>query len=203
MCGFCGYVDNKNTIQNDKIIKEMTGTLIKRGPDSNECYIDNNAALGHTRLSIIDVKNGMQPMSKEYNNNKYTIVYNGELYNTNELRKDLENKGYFFFSKCDTEVVLTAYIEYSTKCVNYLNGIFAFAIYDKNNNSVFLARDRLGIKPLFYAISTNSTFMFASEIKAILKHPEITPILDKKGLMELFGLGPCHSPRKYFLQKYI
>lgn len=198
MCGFCGYINNKNTISDDKIIKEMTNTLIKRGPDYQNYYIDKNTALGHTRLSIIDVENGMQPMSKEYNNNEYTIIYNGELYNTSEIKNDLKNKGYSFFSNCDTEIVLTAYIEYSSKCVEYLNGIFSFAIYDKNNNSIFLARDRLGIKPLFYTITNNSTFIFASEIKAILKHPEITPILDKKGVMELFGLGPCHSPRKYF-----
>ncbi len=198
MCGFCGYI-NDTDIQNEKIIKDMVNTLVKRGPDARNHYIDKNVALGHARLSIIDIQKGNQPMSKEYGNNKYTIVYNGELYNTSELRKDLENKGYSFSSNCDTEVVLTSYIEYSTECVNYLNGIFSFVIYDTLSQTIFLARDRLGIKPLFYTIVDSSIFLFASEIKAILKHPRVTPILDKTGILEMFGVGPAHSPRKYFL----
>ncbi len=199
MCGFCGYIKKDEDISNNKYIKEMTDILKKRGPNAQNIYIRKNVALGHTRLSIIDVKYGSQPMTKIFKGRKYTIVYNGELYNTEELRKELIKKGHKFDTKCDTEVVLSSYIEYSKNCVNYLNGIFAFAIYDETVNSIFLARDRLGIKPLFYSFNTNTNisrpyFVFASEIKSILKYPDITPVLDKEGLMELIGLGPAHSP---------
>lgn len=194
MCGICGYVNYSKLIENDNEILNMNQTLKKRGPDSQNIYIDKNTAFGHSRLSIIDVENGSQPMSKEYMNNKYVIIYNGEIYNTKELRDELIIKGYTFASHCDTEVVLTAYIEYGEDLVKYLNGIFAFAIYNKKDNSIFLCRDPLGIKPLFYTITTSNTLIFGSEIKAILAHSEVTPILDKQGFLELFGLGPAHSP---------
>lgn len=199
MCGFCGYVNKTEKIYNDKCIKKMNSSLKFRGPNSQNIYIDQNTAIGHSRLSIIDVTNGTQPMIKNIDNNEFVIVYNGELYNTNELRDNLISKGYTFETKCDTEVILTSYIEYKDKCVNYLNGIFAFAIYNKMKNNIFLARDRLGIKPLFYSI-TNNTFVFASELKAILEHPDINPILDKYGLMELIGLGPAHTPGKTYFK---
>ncbi len=199
MCGFCGYVNKADKIENDKCIKKMNSTLKFRGPNAQNVFIDSNTALGHSRLSIIDITNGTQPMTKSIDNNEYTIVYNGELYNTSELKNNLIKKGYTFDTNCDTEVILTSYIHYKDKCVDFLNGIFSFVIYDKNNNNLFLARDRLGIKPLFYSI-TDNTFIFASEIKAILAHPDITPILDKEGIMELFGLGPAHSPGKTYFK---
>lgn len=187
MCGFCGYVNFENNIENEKTITNMTDMLRKRGPNAENIYINNNVALGHTRLSIIDVKYGNQPMTINYNNVNYTIVYNGELYNTEILRKNLIEKGYTFNTKCDTEVVLISYIEYGKDSIKHLNGIFAFAIYNDKTNDIFLGRDRLGIKPLFYFLNEN-TLVFASEIKALLKHPEITPVLSKEGLMELFGV---------------
>ncbi|MCX8074380.1 MAG: asparagine synthase (glutamine-hydrolyzing) [Clostridia bacterium] len=197
MCGICGYADYSEEIKSDAIISHMNSKLKMRGPDSQNLYIDRNIAFGHSRLSIIDVELGHQPMTKYINGSEYTIIYNGELYNTDELRKTLSSKGYDFFSHCDTEVVLTAYAEYKEDCVKKFNGIFAFAIYDKQNNSTFLCRDHLGIKPLFYSLihkKNSQLFIFASEIKAILANPNISPILDKQGLMELFGLGPAHSP---------
>lgn len=200
MCGFCGYVNDSKKIENDTIISNMVDKIVKRGPNDKNVYINNNAALGHVRLSIIDVKNGNQPMIKDINNNRYVIVYNGELYNTKELKDNLISKGYDFSTTCDTEVVLNSFIEYGKECVNMFNGIFAFAIYDKNNDYIFLARDRLGIKPLFYTITQNNTFVFASEIKGILKHPEVTPVLDKYGIMEMFGVGPSHTPGKTFFK---
>lgn len=199
MCGFCGYVNKDEKIENDKCIKKMNSTLKFRGPNAQNVYIHSNTALGHSRLSIIDITNGTQPMTKNINGNEYTIVYNGELYNTKEIKDKLISKGYDFDTNCDTEVILTSYIHYKDKCVEFLNGIFSFAIYDKNNNNVFLARDRLGIKPLFYSF-TNDTFIFASEIKAILAHPDVKPILDKQGIMELFGLGPAHTPGKTYFK---
>lgn len=190
MCGFCGYVDFYNNIEDEKIITNMNVMLRKRGPNAENVYIDKNVALGHTRLSIIDVKYGNQPMTVNYDNVNYTIVYNGELYNTNELRDTLIEKGYTFNTKCDTEVALISYIEYGKDALKYLNGIFAFAIYNDKTNEIFLARDRLGIKPLFYFLNDNF-LIFASEIKAILKHPAVKPVLDKTGIKELFGLRTC------------
>ena len=190
MCGFCGYVDFYNNIEDEKIITNMNVMLKKRGPNAENVYIDKNVALGHTRLSIIDVKYGNQPMTVNYDNVNYTIVYNGELYNTNELRNTLIEKGYTFNTKCDTEVALISYIEYGKDALKYLNGIFAFAIYNDKTNEIFLARDRLGIKPLFYFLN-DDFLIFASEIKAILKHPVVKPVLDKTGIKELFGLRTC------------
>ena len=200
MCGFCGYVNDSKKIENETIISNMVDKIVKRGPNDKNVYINNNVALGHVRLSIIDVKNGNQPMIKDINNNRYVIVYNGELYNTKELKDNLISKGYDFSTTCDTEVVLNSFIEYGKECVNMFNGIFAFAIYDKNNDYIFLARDRLGIKPLFYTVTKDNTFVFASEIKGILKHPEVTPVLDKYGIMEMFGVGPSHTPGKTFFK---
>ncbi len=199
MCGFCGYVNKDKNIEDDLIIKRMNNKLTLRGPNVNDIFINNKVALGHSRLSIIDVANGNQPMKKEVNGNTYVIVYNGELYNTKELKENLISKGYSFSTTCDTEVILTNYIEYKDKCVEYLNGIFAFAIYDLNNENIFLARDRLGIKPLFYTITKNS-FIFASEIKALLENKEVKRVIDKDGIMELIGLGPAHSPGKTYFK---
>lgn len=203
MCGFCGYVNYKKDVANKDNIEFMNNIIKHRGPNEQNVIIKDNIALGHVRLSIIDLKLGSQPMEKEHDGNKYVICYNGELYNTKEIKDDLIKKGYSFKTKCDTEVVLTAFIEYGTNCLKNLNGIFSFCIYDYNKNSIFLARDHLGIKPLFYSLTKDGTLVFASEIKAILKHNEITPILDKEGFMELFALGPAHSPGKtYFKNIY-
>lgn len=196
MCSFCGYIDFKKNIENEKVISNMNTCLRKRGPNAEKIYTNQNIALGHTRLSIIDVKYGNQPMTKYHNETNYSIVYNGELYNADEIRENLIKKGYTFDTKCDTEVVLCSFIEYGEKCLNYLNGIFAFAIYNDKTNDMFLARDRLGIKPLFYFKNEN-VFVFASEIKGVLKHPEITPILDKNGIKELFALRACTYTGKY------
>ena len=129
-------------------------------------------------------------MIKKYNNNEYVLVYNGELYNTEDIRKELLFKGFTFDSYSDTEVILTSYIAWGFDCIKKFNGIFAFAIFDKNKNTIFLGRDPFGVKPLFYYIKDN-TFIFASEIKSLLKHPYIEPILDKDSLTKLFALGPA------------
>lgn len=199
MCGFCGYINKNEKIENDKCIKKMNSCLKFRGPNAQNVYINSNTALGHSRFNVIDITNGTQPMIKIKNNNEYVIVYNGELYNTKEIKDDLISKGYDFKTNCEAEVILACYIHYKDKCVEFFNGAFAFAIYDKSNDNIFLARDRLGIKPLFFN-QTDNTFIFASEIKSILAHPEVTPVLDKNGLMELIGLGPAHTPGKTFFK---
>lgn len=201
MCGICGYMQKEKITSNDTIIS-IKDSILKRGNSDNNVYINDNVALGHARLSIIDVKNGKQPMKRKINNNTYTITYNGELYNTNVLRNILITRGYEFKTECDTEVLLLLYVEFKEKMLKYINGIFAFAIYDENNNSIFLAKDRLGIKPLFYS-TVNDKFIFCSEIKGILASKFVSPIVSKDELIELFALGPAHTPGKtYFKDIY-
>lgn len=190
MCGIVGWVDLNNNIKTKQyMVEKMRDTLTPRGPDSYGIKATNNAVLGHRRLAIVDLKGGLQPMVKNVNNKEYTIVYNGELYNTEEIRSDLVSKGYTFSSYSDTEVLLTAFIEYREKCVDYINGIFAFGIWDEQNKELFLARDPLGVKPLFYSIK-NDSILFASEIKALLAHPMIDSVVDKQGILELMALSP-------------
>ena len=197
MCGICGYTQLEN-ITDSTTINNMKESISKRGNSENNIWIRNNVALGHTRLSIIDVQNGSQPITRTIDNSAYTIVYNGELYNTDLLRNILITKGYEFETKCDTEVLLFLYIEFKKKMLDFVNGIFAFAIYDEKENSIFIAKDKLGIKPLFYS-RTDSNFIFASEIKGILSSNLIEPVLNKDGIRELFSLGPAHNPgRTYF-----
>lgn len=188
MCGITGWVNKDENLSNKKkVIKKMTRTLKYRGPDSTGYFIKDDILLGHKRLAIIDPKKGKQPM--KYQN--YVIVYNGELYNTDKIRDKLIKKGFEFETTSDTEVILKGYACYKEKIVDKLEGIFAFAIYD--GCDVFLARDRLGVKPLFYT-KIGSNFLFASEIKALLKNKLVKPIIDKKSLQELLGLGPSKTP---------
>lgn len=198
MCGIVGIVDFDNDLlQSSGILSSMMDTLSHRGPDSAGMFITHQAALGHRRLVVIDPAGGSQPMTRSIGSNTYTIVYNGELYNTDELRNELTQKGHIFFSHCDTEVLLLSYIEWGPSCVEKFNGIFAFGIWDEKKQRIFLARDRMGVKPLFIA-RTKYALLFASEIKAILKHPEISPVLNENGILELFSLAPARTPGKTF-----
>lgn len=188
MCGFVGWYNDKENIKKyKKMIKKMNKSLKHRGPDDHQYDISDHLLLGHNRLSIIDLKNGVQPM--KYKN--YTIVYNGEIYNTNEIKKLLIEKGYTFTTTSDTEVLLKGYICFKEKILNMIEGIYAFAIY--NQEELFLARDRLGVKPLFYSHMGND-FLFASEIKAILKSKIVKPIITKDSLSQLLSLGPSRVP---------
>ena len=194
MCGIAGWLD-KNIDMNEKgkILDAMSKTLIRRGPDENGMYIHANTALIHRRLSVIDPENGKQPMSTMYNGEKYTIVYNGELYNAGELRERLKGLGFGFSSHSDTEVLLKAYCYYREDCAELLNGIYAFAVYEQENDRLFLCRDRIGVKPLFYH-QYDSGLVFGSEIKAILESGTVKPEVDEAGLYELFFLGPARTP---------
>ncbi|MGM9921670.1 MAG: asparagine synthetase B family protein, partial [Bhargavaea sp.] len=194
MCGITGWADwQRDLSQQAPVIQSMATTLSRRGPDALNIWCSRHLALGHTRLTVVDPAGGSQPMTKESQGRTYRIVYNGELYNTEEIRKELIGKGYPFHSRSDTEVLLTAYIEWGERCLERLNGIFAFGIWDESLDRLFLARDRLGVKPLFYHADPDS-LMFASEIKAILVHPEMRAEVDRDGLREVFGLGPSRSP---------
>ena len=194
MCGICGIVNyNRNISDNHDVIKSMMNTISSRGPDEDGSFLDTNVNLGHKRLIVIDPQNGKQPMKYVFQGNTYVIVYNGQIYNSNELRDTLLKNGFSFDGHCDTEVLLKAYIHFGYDVVNYLNGIFAFSIWDFNKKELFMARDHFGIKPFFYAFKNNN-FIFASEIKAILKHPEVEAVIDEYGIGELFGIGPSHTP---------
>lgn len=194
MCGITGFSNFKKNIMGEfERVVLMNESLTHRGPDSSGYYKHNHVLFGHKRLSIVDPSGGVQPMSRVVGGFKYTIVYNGEIYNTEIVRKNLIEKGYEFSSYSDTEVVLISYICYKEKCVEYLNGIFAFSIFDEKRNCVFMSRDHLGVKPLFYSIKDNY-LIFSSEIKALLKHPLISSKVSREGILDLLSLGPSRSP---------
>ncbi|MEZ0537190.1 asparagine synthase (glutamine-hydrolyzing) [Caldicellulosiruptoraceae bacterium PP1] len=194
MCGIAGIVSFDNNLLNQTDnIKSMTSVLTHRGPDQFGFYFSNQILLGHRRLIVIDPVGGKQPMKKVFNGKTYIIVYNGELYNTNELRHELLLLGHSFNSYSDTEVLLSSYIQWKEKCLEKINGIFSFAIWCEEDKTLFLARDHLGVKPLFYSY-INNTFIFASEIKALLKSSFVSTKVDQKGVCELIGLGPARSP---------
>ena len=186
MCAILGWINSKEKI-NDKqeVFKDMLDLMSYRGKDNTGYYFLDNILLGHKRLAIIDLENGNQPMHY----NEYTIVYNGEIYNASNLRETLENNGYTFDTTCDTEVVLKAYVYYKEKVMEKLEGIYAFAIYNEKEKSIFLGRDRFGVKPLYYTLHNNN-FIFSSSIKSILKSGVIKPELGLKELGEIISLGP-------------
>lgn len=195
MCGITGWIDFTIPLkkQGERHVATMANTLGKRGPDAITTWTHDHVVFGHTRLIVVDPTGGGQPMKREVRDSVYTICYNGELYNTEEIRKELESFGYQFQSHSDTEVLLFAYIHWREGCVNKLNGIFAFAIWDGERNQLFLARDRLGVKPLFiYRLGTG--VLFSSEIKGILAHPSVEPVIAEQGLQELIALSPSRTP---------
>ena len=192
MCGIVGWVDFTTNLKDKKnVIEEMNEQLRRRGPDAKGYFVCQNAILGHRRLIVIDPAGGQQPMEITFNAKKYVITYNGEIYNMQEVKSKLKNLGYNFKTTSDTEVIVASYAAFGKECVKYLNGIFAFAIWDKK--SVFIARDRLGVKPLFYAHIGNS-LLFASEIKSFLKHPYIKSEIDLVGLAEVLLIAPARTP---------
>lgn len=194
MCSIAGVIGGKLSQEEKRDIGlKMNRALAHRGPDQTGIYSDDWLCLAHNRLSVIDPANGIQPMTRQAGGKGYTIIYNGELYNTLELRRELEALGWSFQTNCDTEVLLVSYMQWGKDCLGRLNGIFAFAIYDEARRKVFLARDRLGVKPLFYALAGGS-LVFASEIKALFEHPDITPRIDEQGLWQLVFLLPTRIP---------
>ena len=193
MCGFVGNVNLKeNLVTKKEVLISMNNVLSKRGPDESGYYTSEHVLLGHRRLIVIDPDGGKQPMTFKHNGNTYVIVYNGQIYNTKELKETLKANNIKLESYSDTEILLKSYIFYKEDIVNHLNGIFAFAIWDENNRTLFMARDHFGVKPIFYTIFNNN-LIFASEVKAILKYPGIEPVLDKQGISELLGIGPAHT----------
>ena len=200
MCGIAGWLDHAIDMRERTVaLDRMSLTLSRRGPDEHGEYIRPHAALLHRRLSVIDPENGQQPMSTLYNGEKFTIVYNGELYNTAELRNRLKEAGFSFSTCSDTEVLLKAYCYYKEACAGMLNGIYAFAVYEQEADRLFLCRDSVGVKPLFYHQYTDG-LIFGSEIKAILESGVLSPTVDEEGLYELFFLSPARTPGHGVLQ---
>lgn len=191
MCGIVGI-----NFEDVNLVKQMCKVITHRGPDDEGYYSDKNITLGHKRLSIIDLHTGKQPI---YNKDKsIVIVYNGEIYNYRELRDALEAKGHRFYTASDTEVIIHAYEEYGYDCVNLFNGMFAFAIWDSNKKEIFLARDRIGIKPLHYTFLEDGTFLFASEIKSLLQYEKVRREVDLQSLHQFINLRYVPRERTMF-----
>lgn len=198
MCGIAGFYSPTKDYTDKKerylsILSGMKKALKHRGPDSDGILLDKHCGLAHTRLSVIDLKDGSQPMIRKAGNGFYAIVYNGELYNTQKLREELQRKGWKMETTSDTEVILLCFLEYGSDFVEKLDGIFAFAIYDSLHEKLLLYRDPFGVKPLFFSLCQGS-IVFASEPKGIFCVPEITPQITMQGLREVLGMGPARIP---------
>ena len=193
MCGLVGYSNFKKDISKEKnILENMNKTLKNRGPDEFGYYLNSHVLFGHRRLIVRDAIGGKQPMLVKYSFGEYVMVYNGQIYNTDELTKKLNENGVYLDTKSDTEILLKSYITFGTNIFKSLNGIFAFAIWNSKDEELILARDHFGVKPLFYT-QVNDNFIFASEIKALFAHPQVEKKLDSQGISELFGIGPAHT----------
>jgi asparagine synthase (glutamine-hydrolysing) len=186
MCGIAGFITQTSSADARPILERMTGAIRHRGPDEEGVYGDGLAWLGHRRLSIIDLSTGQQPMSNE--DGSLWIIYNGEIFNHSGLRPELEAAGHRYVSHSDTEAILHAYEQFGPACLGKFRGMFAFVLWDTRRKKLFAARDRLGIKPLYY-FWNGKLFAFASEIKALFEHPEICPVPDEAGLAEYLEFG--------------
>jgi asparagine synthase (glutamine-hydrolysing) len=195
MCGIAGMFNFDEAPVAPESLRGMIRMLAHRGPDSTGFHTENNVGLAHARLSIIDLAGGQQPMCNE--DSSLWITFNGEIFNYVELREELRSKGHRFATRSDTEVILHLYEEKGEDCVQYLNGQWAFAIWDNQRRRLFLSRDRLGVRPLFYT-QANKTFIFGSEIKAIFSHPGVTREIDVNGLDEVFTYWCTIPPTTLF-----
>ena len=190
MCAIAGILELSVP---DAALADMAKTMVRRGPDGQGVFRDADVTLLHARLAVIDPAGGKQPMTCQFQNEEYTIVYNGELYNTSELRNELKNLGHSFQGHSDTEVLLQGYARWGRGVLEKLNGIYAFAVWEKHRKRLFLARDRIGVKPLFYS-ELGEGLLFASEIKTLLKYPGFRAAIDVTGAAELLLLGPGRTP---------
>ena len=190
MCAIAGLI---GVAYDEACLHAMERTMERRGPDQKGVYLEPELALLHARLAVVDPEGGRQPMQLEWGAQRLVLVYNGELYNTPELRRELEALGHSFRTHSDTEVLLHSYAQWGRDCVDHLNGIFAFGVWERGARRLFLARDRIGVKPLFYT-KTGDGLVFASEIKTLLAHPAVRPAVDAQGVAELLLIGPGRSP---------
>ena len=190
MCAIAGLIGIRPT---EYALEAMMKTMLRRGPDDRGIYYGRECCLLHSRLAIIDPAGGRQPMERTWAGERYIMTYNGELYNTGEIRRELEKLGHQFLTHCDTEVVLVAYIQWGEACLEKLNGIFAFGVWEENRGRLFVARDRMGVKPFFYKLHEGG-FLFGSEIKTIMAYPTVRAELDREGAAQILLLGPGRTP---------
>lgn len=196
MCGIAGILNfQREEKVSSSLLEKMLGIIHHRGPDEQGIYINGGFGMGNVRLGIIDLFTGQQPMCD--NSGNYWIVYNGEIFNYKELKIELESKNYFFRTSSDTEIILAAYITWGKHALAKFNGQFAFAIYNREKKELFMARDRVGICPLFFTL-INGSFVFGSEIKSILQHPSVKPALFMDSLMQLFTFWATIPPASIF-----
>ena len=193
MCGIAGIFDLTGLREQDRnLVEKMNQVQFHRGPDESGVHLEPGVALAHRRLSIIDLSSGQQPMHSA--DGQVCVVYNGEIYNFRELAEQLKKKGYRFRTHCDTEVILYAWQAWGEACVDHFRGMFAFAIFDRSRQSLFLARDRLGIKPLFYSILPDQQLVFGSELKVLKAHPRLPRALNPRAVEDYFALGYIPEP---------
>lgn len=197
MCGIAGFSSFAMNYKEEagkwySVLQQMNRLQRHRGPDEEDVYLSRHCGLAHVRLSILDLSCGQQPMSRQVGDHKATIVFNGEIYNMPALRRSLEAEGADFQTNCDTEVILLGYLYHGIDYVRELNGIFSFCIWDSALEKLFLCRDRLGVKPLFYTLRQN-TLIFSSELKGLLSFPGVEAVIDREGLCEVLGLGPAKT----------
>ena len=194
MCGIAGIFDLEGKREIDVAgLERITRTLVHRGPDGEGYHVEPGVGLGHRRLAIIDREGGKQPIFNE--DHSVAVTYNGEIYNYVPLQQELESKGHKFRTRCDTEVVVHAWEEWGADCVRRFNGMFAFAIWDRNQDCLFLARDRIGIKPLYYGTTTDGLLVFGSELKALLGHPALPRDLRPDAVEDYFAFGYVPDPK--------
>src|SRR5436190_408866 len=202
MCGIAGFIDFWDTTNvreredRARILENMCEVIRYRGPDDSGFFLKDGVALGMRRLSIIDLAGGHQPISGE--DGSATIIFNGEIYNFQELQPRLEGRGHVFRSRSDTEAIVHAYEEYGNSCVDHLRGMFAFAIWDDREKKIFIARDRVGKKPLYYSVTRGGTLVFGSELKSLLEHPDVERNINPQALDAYFSLGYVPDPISIF-----
>ena len=197
MCGISGIVDLKEHRPiNQGLVREMNDSLVHRGPDGEGFHFEPGVGFGHRRLSIIDLEGGKQPL---YNEDETVVVtYNGEIYNFQELAEELQAIGHVFRTHCDTEVIVHAWEEWGTACLDRFNGMFAFALWDRNQETLFLVRDRVGIKPLYYACLADGQLVFGSELKAVMHNPAVPRDLEATAVEDYFTFGYVPEPSSIY-----
>lgn len=197
MCGITGIFDLNGGGQiNRSMLSDMNQSQFHRGPDQGGLHVEPGVGLGHRRLSIIDISSGQQPLFNE--DESVVVVYNGEIYNFQSLAEELQGAGHIFKTRCDTEVIVHAWEQWGEACVERFRGMFAFAIWDRNKKTLFIARDRLGIKPLYYSILSTGQLVFASELKALMLIPELDRSMDSQAIEDYFSFGYIPEPKTIF-----
>ena len=194
MCGIAGILDlERDQLPDRGLLERMNKVQAHRGPDEATIHVEPGLGFAHRRLSIIDLASGHQPLFNE--DGSVAVIYNGEIYNFQEIMAELVARGHRFRTRCDTEVIVHGWEEWGEACVQRFRGMFAFALWDRGRGALFLARDRLGIKPLHYALVNGRTLLFGSELKALLLHPDLSRALDPQAVEEYFAYGYIPDPR--------